>query len=403
MDEIWKPIDWIDGIPKWKYQISNMGKLYSTCARGGLIKTRVWNGTVVATITNKPDANPGDVDFVKKTLIITRAVAIAFNEFPSGYDMSNIDQLHVKHIDGNRLNLSNTNLVWSVKTNNPDIIIPPELMKRIVSIISENVSKSAWYVSELVLAETGVLINKATIDEIALGKTHLSITNNPLRDKKNFFICDEDYHIICQSLLRNGGCSSHVAQELFEQHALTTREYTLNEIAFIASHVKCKTMGRWISDQYFKEPLQQTIFDPKIPDTAVPIDVYEITGNFIITLPTTRDACHYDGCNMNSKWFREMCLDRHQPVYGYLFYRHGEPIVERWKRIDWIDDIYEYYISDQSRVISSRHGRMHILKSYFTNYKNETHVECVLLRGPEHDHRLRLHDLMKHAYPDNVK
>ena len=102
-EEIKKPINWFDWLPKDKYFISNYGNVYNSS--GYKLSTYYTNGGYTAIALR---------DYQGKThqLLMSRLVLQAFEP------IDNYDEMTVDHIDGNQLNNKLDNLRWmSIKDN----------------------------------------------------------------------------------------------------------------------------------------------------------------------------------------------------------------------------------------------------------------------------------------------
>ena len=111
MDEIWRPIKGYEGL----YEVSNMGRIRSLprMVRKQNGKMSLYSGKILNPSTWKNGKQSGTTtgvtlwdDGKRKTVMISRMVAIAFLPNPNNYK-------YVTHIDGNSYNNRADNLQWA--------------------------------------------------------------------------------------------------------------------------------------------------------------------------------------------------------------------------------------------------------------------------------------------------
>ena len=364
MKEKWKFIDWIEGIPVWKYKISNMGRLFSTCERGGFISIRNNHGTALATITNKPDDMAGKT-LVKTSLAIAKAVATAFVPPPKGYTIQDChNTLSVKHLDGDCMNNRADNLTWSVNTCNPNSIISPADMGKIIRIIAMHPTETVQKLKLIIRESLGddIIIADSTICRLRYHKDDLDgyfndiferegFTENRVRDEQLYEqFSNAQIHFICQKLIENGGSPLLTARAcILDDRFQNKAGFDEEDLAHLASHIKTKHVWRDISDKYFDENFTQTAFPDRV---GIKVDVYTMGGAFIGTVNSIEKARKFKGMNINAETFWNNQLLDQKPTHGYLFIEHDRPIQEIWKPIDWLKHVKPgYYVSNKGRVV----------------------------------------------------
>lgn len=140
-EEIKKPINWFDWLPKDKYFISNYGNIYNS---SGYNMSYYYNHAGYPTIVLR--------DYQGKThqLLISRLVLQAFEP------IDNYDEMTVDHIDGNPLNNKLDNLTWMSMKDNVSKrftinkfklfnINYGEKEKEVIKLLKEGVSKKEIY------------------------------------------------------------------------------------------------------------------------------------------------------------------------------------------------------------------------------------------------------------------
>lgn len=384
MEEKWKFIDWIEGIPKWKYKISNMGRLFSTCERGGFISIRNVHGTAMATITNKPDDMAGK-NLIKTSLGIAKAVATAFVPPPEGYTIRDCrDTLSVKHLDGDNMNNHVDNLVWAASTVKEGSIISPAQMEMIIRIIAMHPTESVTTIQSIIKKELGndIVVADSTIITIRYHGDHrdgifkdifrrAGFIEDRVRDVEFYeHFSKAEIHFICQKLIENGGSPLLTARACMRDDRFRNKkDFDETDLAQLASHIRTKRVWSNISDKYFDNNFEQTIVPDRI---GIQIDVYTMGGSFVGTINTIDKARRFKGMHINSETFWNNQLLEHKPTHGYLFYEHDQPIQEIWKPIDWLKHIKPgYYISSKGKVILYSKRRTDFISLRSRYYKLE--------------------------------
>lgn len=116
MEEVWKKIDWIDGLNS-DYEVSNTGRIISTSHLQYLGKYHTYKR-----IYKKYELTPSDngngylyitvtIDGKRKNLYVHRIIATAFLDNPD-------NKPHVNHIDRNKHNNNAENLEWCTVSEN---------------------------------------------------------------------------------------------------------------------------------------------------------------------------------------------------------------------------------------------------------------------------------------------
>ena len=252
---LWKPIDFIEGIPADKYEISENGD----------IRNKYWIGIrddINVTVTLHPETKCPVVSLsntrpkvyhAKKTsktskyvmYTIARLVAEAFIAPP--YDL-NEDDLNVFHIDGDVMNNHYTNLEWRLG----DYKI--EDRKRMLEIIRDHHgSFSNSDIAKMIQKELGFKVTEtlvlSTMQKDKDGKPkskHWEIlgvdpsffTNKPPKSNPDLI------RLICSTLCRFNG-DKKATRAYLKSMNITVRSELVNSILNKYSHSK-------ISDEYFE-------------------------------------------------------------------------------------------------------------------------------------------------------
>lgn len=169
MAEIWRPIDWIDGIPEDKYEISSHGRLRCLYWEGirdtmmPLAKNK--SGYITAHLTDTKRIGERERNLkpsLKKIVWIAKCVALAFVPPPLGI---NPHELQVYHTDGNVSNNHSYNLEWRIG-NSRDRMWKVEDRRRLLQIIVDNHELPHTKIVEIVRRELGIKVSVSTIDSL---------------------------------------------------------------------------------------------------------------------------------------------------------------------------------------------------------------------------------------------
>lgn len=170
---IWKPIDFIKGIPEDKYEISEDGH----------IRNRYWigiredtscpvyehpdSGYMMATLSDTRPEVRRRKDLTKPRYVMTwisRLVATAFVDIPDGFDEKD---LTVYHIDGNKQNNHYTNLEWRLG------IWKIEDRRRMLEIIKEHYDQFNNHdITKMIQKELGVHIPSTLVASLLQRKAN---------------------------------------------------------------------------------------------------------------------------------------------------------------------------------------------------------------------------------------
>lgn len=168
MKELWKPIDWIENIPKDKYLISNMGNVYNTWT-DKIVKQRFVNNQMVFAVYLYDEEN----NRLRNNILVTKTVvAKAFVPFPIKVDIApekHIHQLYIHHKDGDMKNNSAENLEWCMNNGLKSMAIESQVIMYELLLKYCN-NRTPAELSDIVYNEIGVRFNNRSIYNICVKK-----------------------------------------------------------------------------------------------------------------------------------------------------------------------------------------------------------------------------------------
>lgn len=250
---LWKPIDFIKGIPKDKYEISEDGH----------IRNKYWDG--IREDTSCPIYEHPDSGYMMATLSdtrpevrrrknlskpkyvmtwISRLVATAFVDIPDGFDEKD---LTVYHIDGNKQNNHYSNLEWRIG------IWKIEDRRRMLEIVKTHYDHFNNHdITRMIQKELGIHIPKTLVASLLqrtangeakskhwrlFGIDPSFFTNKPLKTDPALI------RLICETLCRFDGDRKETKKYL-ESLGLDVSAALIHSICKKYTHTK-------ISDEYF--------------------------------------------------------------------------------------------------------------------------------------------------------
>lgn len=260
LNEEWKPIDWLHGIPKDKYMISSMGRVKNTYTdrilENLLHTTQLYYYTIITNSRrgSKYKKDPNDISMPCKSRIlwISSAVATAFIPTPYGIDPK---YLVAYHIDDDPLNNSIDNLEWRFGTHR-DTAMRPDERKRLLELIVQYNSDMGYSIAktaQVIREQHGMNVTAPVIQALirknpdgSMCSNHWELLGvNPKHVKsssKGF--TEEQLRFMCKALCENKGAVTKTLRYL-ESVGIRVSSTFLSNLKNKYSHIK-------ISDQYFE-------------------------------------------------------------------------------------------------------------------------------------------------------
>jgi hypothetical protein len=265
MAEEWRPIDWVDGIPEDKYEISSHGRircLYWEGIRDVMLPlNKNKEGYIIANLTNTTRMEDGykkDKRTINKLVWVAKLVALAFVSPPPGI---NPHELQVYHTDGNISNNHSYNLEWRIG-NSRNRMWKIEDRRRLLQIIVDNYELPHIKIVEIVRKELGIKVSTSTIDALLCHNPNgtmkskqyelLGVDTTPLTLNYIPKLNEKIVRHICKLLCKYDG------DIIKTQHELNSEGYPYNYNAIY--RIRNQLSYVYISSEYFDYNKRKAIF-----------------------------------------------------------------------------------------------------------------------------------------------